>query len=207
MKTREGTIRQMTNMQPMEWTHSETIGLSSVRCTKCEGTGLRPGTHRDGRSPCNCVLRNIFRACLRRFYFCAANEPYRSKVTLMPCHGLDVNCTWTRTSEDYMADFYLVAKRVLEEDEFRIFRFHFLLSADWKLCCRRLNLDRGTFFHAVYRIEQKLGRAYREIRPYSLFPTDEYFGGTVRKAKVLTMPGPERTKPKPILRPPVRLAA
>jgi hypothetical protein len=125
----------------------------------------------------------------------------------MPCHGQDVNCTWTRTSEDYMADFYLVAKRVLEEDEFRIFRFHFLLSADWKLCCRRLNIDRGTFFHAVYRIEQKLGRAYRELRPYSLFPTDEYFGGTIRKGRVMTMPATEVVKAKPILRPPVRLAA
>jgi len=125
----------------------------------------------------------------------------------MPCHGLDVNCTWTRTSEDYMADFYLVAKRVLEEDEFRVFRFHFLLGADWKLCCRRLKIDRGTFFHSVYRIEQKLGREYREIRPYSLFPTDEYFGGTVRKAKLLTIPFADLGEAKRILRPPVRLAA
>jgi hypothetical protein len=191
----------------MEWTHSETIGLSNVKCTKCEGAGLRPGPQRNGKAPCNCVLRNIFRACLKRFYFCAANEPYRSKVTLMPCQGMDVNCTWTRTSGDYMADFYLVAKRVLTEDEFKIFRYHFLLSADWKICCRRLSIDRGTFFHAVYRIEQKLGRAYREIRPYSLFPTDEYFGGTIRKARGETQPSPEFVPVKPILRPPVRLAA
>jgi len=120
---------------------------------------------------------------------------------------MDVNCTWTRTSEDYMADFYLVAKRVLEEDEFKIFRYHFLLSADWKICCGRLNMDRGAFFHAVYRIEQKLGRTYREIRPYSLFPTDEYFGGTIRKGRGETMPSPELPVDKPILRPPVRLAA
>jgi hypothetical protein len=191
----------------MEWTHSETIGLSNVRCAKCEGTGLRPGIHRNGKAPCNCVLRNIFRACLKRFYFCAANEPYRSKVTLMPCQGLDVNCTWTRTSEDYMADFYLVARRELDEQEFRIFRFHFLLGADWKLCCRHLAIDRGTFFHAIYRIEQKLGRAYREIRPYSLFPTDEYFGGTIRKAKVLVQPiGIDRVDRR-VVRPPLRSVA
>jgi len=188
----------------MEWTHSETIGLSNVRCAKCDGTGLRPGLHRDGKSPCNCVLRNIFRACLKRFYFCAVNEPYRSKVVLMPCQGHDVNCTWSRTSEDYMADFYLVAKRILAEDEFKVFRFHFLLAADWKLCCRRLNIDRGTFFHTVYRVEQKLGRIYREIRPYSLFPTDEYFGGTIRKAKLLASVAlDEHEIEKAILRPPV----
>lgn len=196
-------FRSTSSNETFEWTHSETIGLSNVRCAKCNGTGLRPGAHRDGKAPCNCVLRNIFRACLTRFYFCAANEPYRSRVILMPCHGLDVNCTWTRTSEDYMADFYLVAKRFLEEDEFRIFRFHFLLGAHWKLCCRRLGIDRGTFFHAVYRIEQKLGRAYREIRPYSLFPTDEYFGGTVRRAKTLAMDSLEDLAPKAVLRPPV----
>jgi hypothetical protein len=106
-----------------------------------------------------------------------------------------------------MADFYLVAKRVLDEEEFRIFRFHFLLGADWKLCCRRLNIERGMFFHSIYRIEQKLGRAYREIRPYSLFPTDEYFGGTIRKAKILIMPAPAAEAAKPIIRPPVRRAA
>jgi len=190
----------------MEWTHSETIALSNVRCVKCQGTGLQRGVHRDGKSPCNCVLRNIFRVCLRRFYFCAANEPYRSKIVLMPCQGYDVDATWTRTNEDYMADFYLVARRTLTEAEFQLFRFHYLLGADWRLCCGRLGINRGTFFHAIYRIEQKLGREYREIRPYSLFPTDEYFGGTIRKAKVLTMP----TVPievKNIVRPPIRKAA
>jgi len=109
-------------------------------------TGLQPGLRRDGKSPCNCVLRNIFRACLKRFYFCADNEPYRSKVVLMPCQGYDVNATWTRTGEDYMADFYLVAKRILTELEFKLFRYHFLLGADWNLCCRRLGMNRGTFF-------------------------------------------------------------
>ena len=190
----------------MEWTHSETIGLSNVRCAKCEGTGLLPGLHRDGKSPCNCVLRNIFRACLKRFYFCADNEPYRSKVVLMPCQGYDVNATWTRTGEDYMADFYLVAKRILDDVEFKLFRYHFLLGADWRLCCRRLGMERGMFFHTIYRIERKLGREYREIRPYSLFPPDEYFGGTIRKARILTIPT-DRAEIKNIVRPPVRRAA
>jgi len=125
----------------------------------------------------------------------------------MPCQGHDVNCTWTRTSEDYMADFYLVAKRTLNEEDFRLFRFHFLLGADWKLCCRQLKMDRGTFFHAVYRIEQLMGRVYHELRPYALHPTDEYFSVKIRKARVLQMPFAPETNPKRILRPPVRKAA
>jgi hypothetical protein len=70
-----------------------------------------------------------------------------------------------------------VARRSLDESEYRLFRYHFILDADWKLCTRKLKIDRGNFFHAVYRIEQKLGRVFRELEPYALFPLDEYFGG------------------------------
>jgi hypothetical protein len=74
-----------------------------------------------------------------------------------------------------------VAKRTLDEDEHRTFRFFFLLGADWKLCCQRLNIDRGNFFHQVYRVEEKLGRAFAETEPYALFPLADYFAGTVRR--------------------------
>jgi len=79
-----------------------------------------------------------------------------------------------------MADFILVSRRELSAEEYQLFKFHFLLGADWKLCTRRLNMDRGTFFHAVYRIQQRLGRAFRELQPYSLYPLDEYFHGETR---------------------------
>jgi hypothetical protein len=61
-----------------------------------------------------------------------------------------------------------------------------VLGADWKLCTRKLGIDRGNFFHAVYRIEQKLGRVFRELEPYCLYPLDEYFQG------------PSRIGPKPV---------
>lgn len=80
-----------------------------------------------------------------------------------------------------MADFCLVSRRMLDDEDHRLFRFYFLLGADWQLCARRLKMDRGNFFHAIYRIERTLGRAFSEIQPYPLFPLDEYFGGTVRK--------------------------
>jgi hypothetical protein len=80
-----------------------------------------------------------------------------------------------------MADFCLISRRVLNEEDHRLFRYYFLLGADWKLCARRFNMDRGNFFHAIYRIERILGRTFSEIQPYPLFPLDEYFGGTIRK--------------------------
>jgi hypothetical protein len=73
--------------------------------------------------------------------------------------------------------------------EWDLFRYHYLLGADWSLCARRLGMTRGNIFHAFYRIEEKLGRVYRETLPYGLYPLEEYFGASVRGAKVVhTMP-------------------
>ena len=132
------------------------------------------------------------------------------KVRLEPVSGPEGNFCWGMKDEEYMADFCLVSKRALDAEEYQIFRYHFLLGADWRLCCRRLKMDRGSFFHRLYRIEQKLGRVYRELRPHALFPLDEYFGGTVRKElpasyrNLLRMPLPERGTP---LRAPLKKVA
>ena len=116
-------------------------------------------------------------------------------------------------NEEFIADFCLVARRVLDDRAYKVFRFHFLLGADWKLCCHRLKIDRGTFFHEVYRIEQKLGRTFRELEPHPLFPLDEYFNGAGRQQSVASTvtPFPVETeappKPRPILKFPVKKAA
>ena len=125
-----------------------------------------------------------------------------SRIALEFIPGRERNFSWGRKDEEYLADFILVSRRNLDELEFKVFKYHFLLGADWRLCCRRLNIDRGNFFHAIYRIEQILGRVFRELEPYGLFPLDEYFHGSVR-----AMPEPKRAPaaPVPIARPrPVR---
>jgi hypothetical protein len=80
-----------------------------------------------------------------------------------------------------MADFCLATRRSLSDNDYRIFKYTFLLGANWELACKRLNLDRGTYFHHVYRIQGILGRSFAEMRPYPLYPLDEYFGGHIRK--------------------------
>ena len=82
---------------------------------------------------------------------------------------------YDRKDEEYAADFISITKRTLDESEYQLFKFHYLLGADWKLCCTRLKIDRGNFFHAVYRIQQKLGRAFRETEPYGIFPVYAYY--------------------------------
>jgi hypothetical protein len=37
-------------------------------------------------------------------------------------------------------------------------------------------MDRGSFYHEVYRIEVQLGKVFRTLRPYALHPVEEYFG-------------------------------
>jgi len=182
----------------MEWTRSQTLALALPSCTQCRGSGLRLG-NKTGVSPCNCVLRAIFRICYDRFIRCVQQEKYLSKVTLEPDRGRTRPSTWGRKDEEYSADFSLVARRTLDDYEYRLFRFHFLLGADWKLCARRLGMDRGNFYHAVYRIEQKLGRTFRELEPYPLFPLDEYFHGPPRLAAATVL------VPKPFARVPLHL--
>ena len=110
-----------------------------------------------------------------------------------------------------MADFVLVSRRILDEYQYKLFRYHFLLGADWTLCCRKMQIDRGTFFHEVYRIQQKLGRAFRELEPHGLFPVDEYFGGGAKERTPVLTPFKVKTekpaKAKQVLRFPVKRAA
>ncbi len=187
----------------MNWDRSETLALAKTTCTHCHGYGLRPG--RSGRDvPCNCVFRAIFRTCYARFRECASKDRHLSRVQLELCNGKDNRITYGRKAEEYIADFCLVSRNALGTLEYDIFRFHYLLGADWKLCCWRLQLDRGTFFHLIYKIEQKLGQVFRELEPHSLFPLDEYFGGTMRNDRaspaVALVP---KIPPARVLRPPV----
>jgi len=105
--------------------------------------------------------------------------------------------TWGRKDEEYICDFEMVTKRALDEEEYRLYRYHFILGADWKLCCRKLNVDRGSFFHSVYRIEEKLGRVFRELRPYPLYPLDEYYHGASRWPESASEQWHAENAPKP----------
>jgi hypothetical protein len=183
----------------MEWSRSETLALAQQSCSHCYGLGLRPG--RGGVStPCNCVFRAIFRACYARFRQCASKEKYISRVSLEANPGRQRKSVWGMKNEEYMADFCLISRRTLSDYEYTLFKFHYLLGADWKLCCRKMKLDRGSFFHEAYRIEQKLGRTFRELRPYALFPLDEYFNGSGRQPVVASSDFRVKTEPTPMTR-------
>ena len=164
----------------MDWTRSETLALAGLTCSTCHGLGLRAAKGTE-LQPCHCVLRSIFRICLARFRECVAGERYVSRATLEVLPGKEHQGTWGRKQEEFIADFCLVSRRALDEDDYRIFRYHFLLEADFHLCCQKLGLDRGKFFHSVYKIQQKLGRIFRELEPYALYPLSDYFYGPAKR--------------------------
>ena len=186
-----------------EWTRSNTLALASQKCAHCRGIGLRLLTRKGESTACDCVLRSIFRVCYNRFRYYTLKEKYLSKVSLEIHSGPNRRGTWGRKEEEFIADFLAVSKRTLDPAEYRIFKFRFLLGADWKLACRQLKMERGNFFHIVYRIEQKLGKVFAELEPYALYPLEEYFHTPYRRELVKpTVAQPNNVIP---IRPPVRV--
>jgi hypothetical protein len=112
-----------------------------------------------------------------------------------------------RKREEFAADVYLTALRTLTDPtELNLFKYHYCYGADFKLCCQKLGLTRGNFFHACYRVEHKLGKVFQNLKPFALFPTDEYFQAVIgRKVDIRPIPIPHAVHPNGVpLRPPLR---
>jgi hypothetical protein len=166
----------------MKWNRSNAIGLARATCTWCNGDGVRVVRgHRE--TPCHCVFRAVFRACYNRFRECALAARTGS-VDLEFCPGAERRQTYSFKQAEYVADFCLVTRRILNEFDYKIFKYHYFLGADWRLCCRQLKMDRGTYFHHLYRIQQALGRGYADLEPYPLWPLDHYFGSYSQPPKL-----------------------
>src|ERR1017187_5102618 len=143
------------------------LAMVHTGCVHCGGLGFR-----SAGNICSCVWRNVFRVVMGKFRECSTGGYM---------HG--------RKRAEFQADVFLVAKRTLTDPtEWDIFRFFHLLGADWKLCGRRLGMDKGAVFHVVYRVEERLGRVFAELRPFSLYPLDEYFQKTTRPVDARPFP-------------------
>lgn len=130
------------------------------------------------------MYRNIFRICYERFKVSVQRKDSIGRPTLERSPSLQTRVSWARKHEEYVADFLLVTKRTLSPEDYRLFNYHFLLGADWKLCCRKLNMEKGIFFHTIYRIMVKLGTIFVDLEPYGIYPVHEYFHGARRGVTV-----------------------
>jgi hypothetical protein len=175
----------------MEWKQSDLVLLAMETCTVCTGYGVRK-SHNESLTTCKCVYRNIFRICYDRFKVSMRRKESIGRPSLEHTSSANTRMNWVRKHEEYVCDFLLVTKRTLNESEYLIFNYHFLLGADWKLCCRKLKMEKGVFFHALYRIMVKLGKTYADLEPYGLYPVHEYFHGERGKGSVAVMPPPKQ---------------
>lgn len=158
--------------------------MADPRCRACRGTG--EVTNRDAARVCHCVYRRVFRACMRRYEESRAFGGLVCGAGLAQpvsrCEGLSPEPRAYREAA-YTADIELTAKRALTGRTVAraIWWYHFIHGCDWANCIRLIRyqvglpLNRGNYFHEVYRTEVMLGRVFLEMRPYSLCP-QEYFG-------------------------------
>ena len=152
------------------------LPMALKKCQMCAGIGIRFGYK---ARLCDCVLRRIGRALTDRYRLNQAASCYASScyAEISP-GGKDSRLSWGRKNEEFSADLWLLSKRTLDAETFAVFVLHSLTGHEWRYCTRRLGIDRGTFFHAVYRAEVLLAKAAIALEPYPLFPLSSYFGST-----------------------------
>jgi hypothetical protein len=170
----------------MEWNQSDVLALAMEKCAICDGFGLKTCANGE-TAACNCVQRKIFKICYDRFKVALLRKESLNKPVQERTGSSEGKLTWARKDEEYVADFLLIAKRTLTGLDYLVFKYHFLMGADWKLCCRKLNVEKGRYFHSLYRLMTKLGRTFAELEPYPLYPLDDYFHGE-RRGSVAIMP-------------------
>jgi hypothetical protein len=149
--------------------------LADAECRRCLGWGLR-FMPRSGHPVCDCVWRTIFCRALSSYW--------RLDTSLHPIRKVTKRgVSYSFPSQEYRADFELICLKLFTKNSMRwhVVRLHFLSQVQWKPCVAALEstlkrrVSRGEFFHEVYLIEAKCGRALLQVRPYPLYPIDEYF--------------------------------
>ena len=161
----------------MNWNRSDVIARAREGCTNCRGLGFNRGASGATEYPCNCVLRNIFKACYAKFRYCNNLSPRLATAKLERIGGPTNQAVYGLKHAEYIADFCSIGKKALADRplELQIFKFCFLLGVSKELCARRLQVGMGQFNHAYYRTQQLAGLAFRATVPFGIFPIDEYW--------------------------------
>lgn len=148
------------------------LAASDNACRTCFGRGYM--LCKTGKAPCRCVLKSIFRSMLGRYrsYVFETGRSIRDRAVL--CRWSHTGPVWCRPRTEFIADFRTLARRTLPEAQLRIFVLHYIDLHPWRECCHTLGLERGEFFHELYRIEAAIGYAAATLEPYGLYPVDTY---------------------------------
>lgn len=173
-------------MEPID--HVDGVDISYLRsmahkrCTRCRGVG-HYASRGYTRGVCSCVYRHIFRNVLERY----REMQFRPKAAIERLRCGALVCGFK--GAEYCADVECTAKRALEPRLFLVWRHHFICERPWHECLSVLSragypMDRGNFFHDVYRVQEQLGQVFEFLRPYRL--SRSYFRGNFLIARQLT---------------------
>lgn len=161
------------------------IALAKTGCEACNGLGRK-----DGGEACSCVGIRCFEIVMNKFRYASAGHHLAPPISIHHFTSGGGRSVGSRLSnEEYCADVFLTAKKTLNSDDFRLFRFRHLLGADVNRCARQLHTTRDAIIQRLEYIESRLGETWRTLKPYSLMPR-EYF-----KARI---PGGARPCPRPV---------
>jgi hypothetical protein len=121
---------------------------------------------------CGCAYRGILRACWDQERKVRESLVAGSALLFIePVAGYGWALNY-KTIE-YRVDFAGVIERVLPPAERLLWRLHCEEGRPWFECGPRLGMNRGNFFHALYRMQERLGRGLLEA---GLYPLAKYFG-------------------------------
>ena len=143
------------------WPRGLLLSLATLDCERCHGVGMTPRIC----TVCKCVLRAVFHRVFN--HYSEIQEQHQAQALLV--------CRSGQPEIEYMADVEHIARRHLTPGRWHLFREHILRRREWSEVAPEIGLDRGNFYHEVYRVEEILGKAFFETRPYGLFPPGSYF--------------------------------
>ena len=137
------------------------LALAQIGCKGCGGCGETPGTNQ----ACSCVLRAIGAVCLERYRRTGPSARSCGHVTRSGILYSFPNC-------DFRVDVGMAARRALTGRDLVTFRRYWEYAQPYKVILAETGASHGDFWHAVYRIETRIGR---ECLLGALYPTLAYF--------------------------------
>ena len=147
------------------------IALAKTGCETCNGLGRQ-----DGGAVCHCVHHRVFNTVMAKFRYCAVTVwPAPRRFDHFINSSARPNSGHRMMNQDFVADVHLAAKRTLTAEDFKLFRYRYCLGADARLCARQLGMTPESCVQRLQAIEARLGQAFRNMRPYALYPLDQYF--------------------------------
>jgi len=137
----------------MEWTRSETLALAVPTARIALGRAYASLKKRRTARMQLRVARDLPGVLTPGFAMRNQREvPEQGVRWIAPSRG-GARRVWGRKDENTSPISRSFSRRSLTPEEYKLFSFH-SCSAPIGVCAARLNIDRGNFFHSVYRIER-----------------------------------------------------